>query len=494
MTTAAPRPNAGLLGGRYQLLKHLASGGMAEVHLARATGIGGFARHVVVKRILPEHARDARFVTMFLDEARLAAQLHHQNVVQVYDIGEDDGSYFFAMEYVHGVDLREVLRAVARQRGQLPIEHALAIVAGAAAGLHHAHDRLGPDRQPLGLVHRDVSLSNILLAYDGAVKVVDFGIAKAATRTTETGSGTLKGKVTYMSPEQCQGKPLDRRSDVFALGIVLYELTTVTRLFSADNDYATMHQIVAQDVPPPSSRRADYPPGLEPIVLRALARDVDARYASAGALLEAIEGYAAMRGLTMSPAALGRWVRDLLGERPEPWHDLGSATGPPVVVSLLEGSLPEVIVAQTESSLSAISGVRLPGSPAVAAEVADVAAVQAASAVAAPAAPVAAAAPRRARWPWIVALGLASAAAGGAIARCSGAAPPRIPRGRSRRIPRARSRQPARRRWTTRARSRPWSRLPTRRRGTRATSRPRPWPRARRPTAPTAPTAPTTPT
>src|SRR4051812_14969302 len=179
--------------GRYKVLKHLASGGLADVLLARTEGIEGFERHVVVKRIRAEHAKDQRFITMFLDEARTAANLHHQNVVQVFDIGENAGEYFFAMEYIHGEDLRQILSAVARSRSHMPLGYVVAIVASAAAGLHYAHERRGADKKPMGIVHRDVSPSNVLIGFDGSVKVVDFGIAKAAS-TAETRSGSLKGK------------------------------------------------------------------------------------------------------------------------------------------------------------------------------------------------------------------------------------------------------------------------------------------------------------
>jgi serine/threonine-protein kinase len=202
---------------------------MAELLLARASGIEGFARHVVIKRIRSEQARDPRYVKMFLDEARLAAALHHQNVVQVHDIGEQEGAYYFAMEYVHGEDLRQFLHHHAKAKLTTPYEHVVAIVGAAAAGLHHAHEQRGADRQPLGIVHRDVSPGNILIGYDGCVKVVDFGIAKAAATTAETQSKVLKGKVGYMAPEQCRGRDVDRRADVYALGVVLYEATTVRR-------------------------------------------------------------------------------------------------------------------------------------------------------------------------------------------------------------------------------------------------------------------------
>ncbi|HET9624204.1 MAG TPA: serine/threonine-protein kinase, partial [Kofleriaceae bacterium] len=168
--------------GRYVVLKHLASGGMADVLLGRADGIEGFERHVVLKRIRPEHARDQRFIRMFLDEARLAANLHHQHIVQVHDIGEAAGELFIAMEYIHGEDVRTLLSNASKTRAHVPLATAIAIVSAAAAGLHYAHERRGNDKKPLGIVHRDISPSNILVGYDGAVKVVDFGIAKASMR------------------------------------------------------------------------------------------------------------------------------------------------------------------------------------------------------------------------------------------------------------------------------------------------------------------------
>ncbi len=346
--------------GRYQILKHLASGGMAEIYLARATGIEGFERYVVVKRILGEHAQDKRFVTMFVDEARLAAQLHHQNIAQVYDCGQDDGTYYFAMEYVHGENLRELLKKMAIGRRQVPLEHALTIIAGGCAGLHYAHDKRGQDRSPLGIVHRDVSPSNLIVAYDGGIKVVDFGIAKAASRMSETRSGTLKGKIAYMSPEQCLGKALDRRSDIFALGIVMYELTTVSRLFKGENDYITMNRIVTGDIPSPTKKRPDYPPALEAILMKALALDPIDRYQTAGEMLEAIEQFATRERISLSTTALGRFIRELFGERPEPWQDL-SASEP------RDPSSDEVdIVEVTQSNVGGDTGVAVPApAPAV---------------------------------------------------------------------------------------------------------------------------------
>ncbi len=318
--------------GRYQVLAHLATGGMAEIYLARATGLEGFERFVVVKCIKPEHARDQRFVGMFIDEARLSAQLHHTNIAQVYDIGQEGGAYYFAMEYVHGENVRELLHKVALQRAMVPLEHALTIIGGAAAGLHYAHEKRGNDRRPLNIVHRDVSPSNVIVAFDGAVKVVDFGIAKAAARMTETRSGTLKGKIAYMSPEQCTGRPIDRRSDVFALGIVLYELTTVTRLFKGESDYVTMNKIVTGDIEPPSARRADYPRELEKIVLKALASDPEDRQASVAVFLDEILAFSQREKITTSTLGLERYLRELFGDKPEPWLDPLSASSDGIAV------------------------------------------------------------------------------------------------------------------------------------------------------------------
>jgi eukaryotic-like serine/threonine-protein kinase len=253
---------------------------MAQVLLARATGIEGFERYVVIKQIHVESARDKGVVKMLLDEARMAASLHHANIVQVHDVGHDKGEYFIAMEYIHGEDLRTLLSRLSTKGDYLPIEHLFTIGLATAAALHHAHEQRGPDRAPLGLVHRDVSPANILVGYDGNVKVVDFGIAKAAHRSTETHSGTLKGKISYMAPEQCLGQPVDRRSDVFALGIVLYELFTVRRLFKASSDFLTMSAIVSGHVPRPSLHR-EIPIQLENIIMKALSLSRGGRLHSA---------------------------------------------------------------------------------------------------------------------------------------------------------------------------------------------------------------------
>jgi serine/threonine protein kinase len=309
------------------MLKHLASGGMADVMLGRSDGIEGFERHVVLKRIRPELARDQRFIRMFLDEARVVATLHHQHIVQVYDIGEANGEYFLAMEYVHGEDVRKILSNAARQRTHVPLGYALAIVSAAAAGLHYAHERRGVDKLPLNIVHRDVSPSNILVGYDGSLKVVDFGVASASMRP-ETRSGSLKGKLSYMAPEQCRGMQVDRRADVYGLGVVLYELATTTRMVKGENDYLVMEQIVHGKIAPPQTRRPGLPAELSDIIMRALAADREQRFATADELRIALDQFATSSALTASTSAIAAYMRQQFGPRPEPWLELdGRVTG-----------------------------------------------------------------------------------------------------------------------------------------------------------------------
>ncbi|MGH2898031.1 MAG: serine/threonine protein kinase, partial [Solirubrobacteraceae bacterium] len=293
---------------------------MADVLLGRTDGIEGFERHVVLKRIRPDHAHDQRFIRMFLDEARVAANLHHQHIVQVHDVGESNGEYFIAMEYIHGEDVRTLLQTASRTRAHVPLGYAVMVVSAAAAGLHYAHERRSADKRSLGIVHRDISPSNILVGYDGSIKIVDFGIAKAASRQ-ETRGG-LKGKVSYMSPEQCRSDEIDRRSDVYSLGVVLYELATTTRLFKGENDYLVMDQIVNGRVSLPRVRRPDLPNELCAIIMRAIAPDPERRYFTAEELRVALDHFANRAGLTASPSSLASYMRKQFGERPEPWLDL----------------------------------------------------------------------------------------------------------------------------------------------------------------------------
>jgi serine/threonine protein kinase len=301
--------------GKYRLVKQLAIGGMAEVYLARATGIEGFEKLVVLKRILPQYAARRDFVAMFLDEARLAARLHHPNIVQVFDIGAQIGNYYFAMEYVRGEDVRAILSRAARQRTRVPLGCAISIVLDVCRGLHYAHERKDDAGQPLQVVHRDVSPSNVIVTYDGCTKLLDFGVAKARSHSRETQAGTLKGKIAYMSPEQCRGEELDRRSDVFAIGILLFELTTGTRLYKGRSELEILTKIATHDAPSPAARRPDYPDELARIVGRALTRDRDQRYRTALELERDLEAYARDARLSTSPIDLGEFVCGLFPQR-----------------------------------------------------------------------------------------------------------------------------------------------------------------------------------
>jgi serine/threonine protein kinase len=297
--------------GPYEILHPIARGGMAEILLARTTGLGGFEKRIAIKRILPQFAGDPAFVNMFLDEGRIAATLHHSNIVQVIDIGSDDGRYFLAMEYLHGVDARRMQVAARNQGLKLPIEVALAIGIGACAGLHYAHEMRGRDGL-LGVVHRDISPQNIIVTFDGGVKVVDFGIAKAVDRLAETRVGTVKGKIAYMSPEQARGEPVDRRSDLFSMAIVLWELTTGRGLFRG-SDFDVMKMIVEKDAPRPSQTVPGYPPELERIVLRGLARDPEKRYQTAQEMEDDLGELTRSRPAA-SPPDLARFMARLFGD------------------------------------------------------------------------------------------------------------------------------------------------------------------------------------
>jgi serine/threonine protein kinase len=321
--------------GSFEILRRLARGGMAEIYLARTSGPSGFEKLVVLKKILGKLADKPRYVQLFLEEARLAASLDHPSIAQVYDIGMVDGSYFFAMEHLHGQDVRSILHRAWRIGERLPIEHAVQIARHAAAALHHAHDKRRGDGTLLGLVHRDVSPSNILVTYDGATKLLDFGVAKTAASTVKTRTGALKGKISYMSPEQARGAPLDRRSDIFSLGIVLWEMITTQRLYRADNDLATLQLIIHQPPRPPSQVRPECPPELERMVLRALAQDPDARYPTAEQLVLELDELAREHKLKQSPNALAATLGHLFSPELAAWRE-AQAAGVPLADHLQE--------------------------------------------------------------------------------------------------------------------------------------------------------------
>ena len=291
--------------GRYELLTELGAGGMATLHLARRTGPDQFQKLVVIKRMHEELSRDAEASGRFLDEARLAARIVHPNVVQIFDFDRDQGSAYIAMEYVHGLDLMALFdRACQAPGGSYHWSHAARIVAEAAAGLHAAHELKGDQGQHLNLVHRDVSLQNVLVSFDGYVKVTDFGIAHAVGRAYRTMLGVVIGKVAYMSPEQCRGTPLDRRSDVFALGVVLHELVSMKRLFKAATDQQTMERVIFGQIPPLCSPTPGVPAALERIASKALARDPGERFQSAAELQQALEELLVRERLLVNAASL----------------------------------------------------------------------------------------------------------------------------------------------------------------------------------------------
>lgn len=317
------------LSGRYELLGRLGSGGMAEVYLARAIGLDDFEKIVVLKRVLPDRMGDRRYTAMFRDEARVAATLEHPNIVHTHDIGLMNDECFFTMEYLHGEDLKAILAAANKVGEPLPLELALQIAVGCAAGLHHAHEQTDYAGHPLGIVHRDISPANIIVTRQNGVKLIDFGIAKAASDKEHTGVGVLKGKVAYMSPEQCRGETLDRRSDIFALGIVLYEMIAMRRPYQASTVLGTVHKVLGEEPTPPRQHRPECPPALERIVLKALHKDASARYQSAFEVQEELELVTRDCQLLGLPGGLGRYLEHLFGPKPHPWTQ--RAKRPPAV-------------------------------------------------------------------------------------------------------------------------------------------------------------------
>ena len=295
--------------GNYELLAKVATGGMAEIFLARTNAVHNCTHWLVVKRILPHLAEDEHFVTMFRDEANLASMLVHANVCRVFTLGHVNHTWFIAMEYLHGVPLSRMLSRLAK-RGKLVDARIVAgMILQACDGLHHAHEARDDDGHMLGVVHRDVSPPNMMLVASGLVKLLDFGIAKARGANSRTRTGTVKGKNAYMSPEQILGKPLDRRSDVFALGAVLYELLSVKRLFHRDSDFLTFKAITEEAIPDLRTRRTDLPEGLHAVVAKALARDPSGRYATCRQFAEALRDAMAPVGGAASQGELATYLQ-----------------------------------------------------------------------------------------------------------------------------------------------------------------------------------------
>ncbi len=303
--------------GKYTLLRVLAKGGMAELFLAIQKSVAGFEKLIVIKRILPSMNQDKAFIDMLLHEARIAATLSHNNIVQIFDVGQAEGLYFIAMEHVHGEDIRSIVRGM-KVKGvpEFPLEHALAIAMGMCAGLSYAHEKRDLDGSELNIVHRDISPQNVVITFSGDVKIVDFGIAKSDTKMhTETKSGKLKGKVPYMSPEQARGEAIDARSDIFATGVMLFELTTGKRLFKGSSEFETLKLICEREYPRPSQVRPGYPPELERIVMKALMKDKTERYQSTRDMQSDLEAFVRNNRIAVSNIALSQFMQGLFEDK-----------------------------------------------------------------------------------------------------------------------------------------------------------------------------------
>ena len=296
--------------GNYYLFERINVGGMAEVFKGASYGVEGFERLFAVKRVLPNISEDQEFIEMFIDEAKIAVQLNHANIGQIFELGNAEDSYFIAMEFVQGKDLRAIFDRARRIGVQLPLPMVCHIIKDVCEALEYAHNKKNDRQEAMGLVHRDVSPQNVLVSYDGEVKLIDFGIAKAAGKASRTQAGILKGKFGYMSPEQVRGKPIDHRSDLFALGVVLFEMLTLERCFLGESDFSTLEKVRNVDIRRPSTLNRDIPPELENIVLRALARSPDDRFQTAAEFQDALQKYLYQSGAFYARKDLASFMRD----------------------------------------------------------------------------------------------------------------------------------------------------------------------------------------
>ncbi|RJS18672.1 protein kinase [Corallococcus sp. H22C18031201] len=300
--------------GKYLLLERINVGGMAEVFIAKAFGVEGFERILAIKKILPTMAEDEEFITMFIDEARISVQLNHANVVHIHELGKHDDTYFIAMEYVAGRDVRTILERYRRRKEIMPTAQAVFIVSKMCEGLDYAHRKKDARGQDLHIIHRDVSPQNILVSYEGEVKIIDFGIAKAANRSQKTQAGILKGKFGYMSPEQVRGMPIDRRSDIFAVGVLLYEMLTGEKLFVGESDFSTLEKVRNADVPTPREFNPNISAGLEKVVMKALAREPEERYQWASDLQEDLMRFLLAGDAIYSSKHLSGYMKEAFAE------------------------------------------------------------------------------------------------------------------------------------------------------------------------------------
>jgi eukaryotic-like serine/threonine-protein kinase len=299
---------------KYNVLERLAAGGMAEVFVAEQTNVKGFKKRVAIKRVLPHLGENESFIAMFLDEARLGARLQHANIVSVLDIGASENTYFIVMEYVDGCDLKKIIETLRKQNRPFPIKEAIYIAMEACRGLSYAHELVDDDGHHSSVIHRDISPPNILISKRGEVKVTDFGLAKANTQISKTDPGVVKGKFSYLSPEAASGQDVDARTDIFAAGIVLWEMIAGRRLFLGDNDYQTVKLVQQANVPRLSRLNAEIDAELEAILDRALARDPAQRYQSARELSDALAGYLFSHQLKVTGYDVATLVKDTLAE------------------------------------------------------------------------------------------------------------------------------------------------------------------------------------
>ena len=300
--------------GKYLLLDNIATGGMAQLFLAKIMGIQGFEKLIAIKMILPHFAQEKELVSSFIDEAKLAALLNHQNIVQIYDFGSMEESYFISMEYLFGKDLRSTWHKAKEKDRPISLENALYIISRACSGLSYAHELKDFQGKPLNIIHRDISPQNIFVTYQGDVKILDFGIAKAASQSTVTQFGMIKGKVAYMSPEQAAGKAIDQRSDLFSLGILLYELVTQNRMFTGESTMQILTRVREGQYDAPESVSAGLPAKVYAIINHAIAKEPEQRYQSCGEMLADLEECMAELSLRPTSRGVGLYMKDLFDE------------------------------------------------------------------------------------------------------------------------------------------------------------------------------------
>jgi eukaryotic-like serine/threonine-protein kinase len=297
--------------GKYHLLKRIAVGGMAEIFVARREGMEGFHKTIVIKRIRPHLSEEPAFVNMFLNEAKLAAELNHSNIAQIFDLGRIGKSYFIAMEFINGHDMRAIVPQAEKMGISFPLEYSLKIAREVCEGLYYAHRKSDEQGNPLNIVHRDVTPENIMVSFDGEVKILDFGIAKAENLVSETRAGEIKGKLGYLSPEQIKGKPVDHRSDLFSLGVVLYEWISGHKLFSGRSDIHVLKSVIEGKIYPPTYFKEDVPEAVEKILMQALDRNREERYQTAWDMQYDIDQFLSQHVFSPSNIHLSNFMKQI---------------------------------------------------------------------------------------------------------------------------------------------------------------------------------------